>query len=654
MRAGRRVWREVTCMTIPGSAEWLEADGQGGFASGPVTGPRTRRYHALLLAASDTTGARFVLVNGLDAAIETPVGAWVLSSQSYTGAKVSPDLAELIESFSSDPWPTWIYCLPDGTRVRHEIFCRPGAPQVFLSWRLDDPAARAILHVRPFLSGRDYHALHHENPSFTFAPAAHADTLVWRPYPGVPAIRITASGTYRHEPYWYRGFFYGQESARGLDCDEDLVAPGAFTFDLGAGEAALVLAAGDDESPRPGAMAWLGESRAAERIRRAAFASPLHRAADAYIVRRGDGKSIIAGYPWFTDWGRDTFIAMRGLCLATGRLGDARAILLRWAGTISEGMLPNRFRDGGEPPEYNSVDAALWFIVAVFEYLMAAVGPAVPSAADRTVLVAAVEAILLGYTAGTRHRIGATPDGLLGAGEPGVQLTWMDAKVGDDVITPRIGKPVEIQALWLNALFIGAELRAPSAQRWRQMYDLGRRSFTVRFTGGHHDGLPDIVDVDHCPGTIDRTLRPNQIFAVGGLPLVLLDGARARAVVDAVEAHLLTPLGLRSLSPDEPAYCPRYEGGVRERDGAYHQGTVWPWLLGAFVEAWVRVRGGGPEVRQVASERFAPALRAHLGETGFGHICEIADADPPHTPRGCPFQAWSLGEFLRLQRLNYL
>ncbi|MDE1948910.1 MAG: glycogen debranching protein, partial [Burkholderiales bacterium] len=419
---------------------------------------------------------------------------------------------------------------------------------------------------------------------------------------------------------------------------------------LDGGEAQLILAAAPSAAQAPAAVdagAQGHRLREAERARRRSFASALELAADAYLVQRRSpaapaGLSIIAGYPWFADWGRDTFISMRGLCLATGRLDAARQILLAWAATVSEGMLPNRFADRGGQVEFNSVDASLWFVVAVAEFLQA--GPV--AAADRHVLEAAVQAILAGYAKGTRHGIHVDGDGLLACGEAGVQLTWMDAKVGDWVVTPRIGKPVEVQALWLNALALAAK----SDRLWQAALDLGLTSFRKRFWNAGRGSLFDVVDVDHQPGANDPALRPNQIFAVGGLPLTLLDGNQARSVVDVVEQQLWTPAGLRSLAPGEPAYVPRYEGGVRERDASYHQGTVWPWLMAAFVEAWVRVRGDGAAVRAAARERFLVPLRERTEIAGLGHLGEIADGDAPHTPRGCPFQAWSMGELLRLER----
>jgi predicted glycogen debranching enzyme len=388
--------------------------------------------------------------------------------------------------------------------------------------------------------------------------------------------------------------------------------------------------------------------RIEERRRRFSFSSRLARAADDYIVDRGEGKTIVAGYPWFGPWGRDTFIALRGLCLAAGRLDDAREILLAWAGRLSEGMLPNRFADRGEVPEYNSVDAALWYVVAFHDFLEAAdrTGRRV-SPSDRDALTRAVGAILDGYSRGTRYGIRAEADGLLAAGVPGVQLTWMDARVGKRVVTPRIGKPVEIQALWWNALKIGDRLSPrPGGQA-----EKAAASFAARFWNAKGRSLYDVVDCGHVPGTADARFRPNQIFAVGGLPFAVLEGERARSVVDAVEARLWTPRGLRSLAADDPAYVGRYQGGVAERDGAYHQGTVWPWLAGPFVEAWVRVRGGTAAAKREARARFLEPLLQPMGAAGLGHLPEIADGDAPHAPRGCPFQAWSVGEALRLDRV---
>lgn len=640
-------------MTPEPDQEWLETDGLGGFASGPVALARTRRYHALLLRTAGSPSDRFVLVNGLDAIVATPGGRVALSTQRYLPGVDAPDGAGRIAAFSRDPWPTWTFLLPDGRSVRQEIFVVRGEAATVVTWTLLGEAGGTRLEVRPFLSGRDPHSTHHENPGFRLDPERQGDLLWWHPYPGVPSIAVKTGGAYAHAPEWYRQFLYEAERARGLDDTEDLASPGVFSWDLADGPAVLILAspapgeAGGDFQ-RLGSRALASRWRQAELRRRRGFPTPLHRAADDYIVRRGAGHTIIAGYPWFTDWGRDTFISLRGLCLAGGRLDTARSILLAWAGAVSEGMLPNFFPDGAARPEYNSVDASLWYVVAVHDYLEARSHAGQPVGQDEIIrLQAAVEAILFGYSQGTRYGIRADGDGLLFAGQPGVQLTWMDAKVGDWVVTPRIGKPVEVQALWINALQFGSRF----SPAWGELAGRARESFREKFWNGELGCLHDVVDVDFQPGRVDSSVRPNQIFAVGGLPFPLLGGEDAAAVVRVVERELLTPLGLRTLNPGHPDYRPRYAGGVRERDGAYHQGTVWPWLIGPFVEAWLRVTGGSAGDRAEARARFLAPLLAHLEHAGLGHVAEVADGDAPHTPGGCPFQAWSLGELLRMERL---
>jgi predicted glycogen debranching enzyme len=352
---------------------------------------------------------------------------------------------------------------------------------------------------------------------------------------------------------------------------------------------------------------------------------------------------VIAGYPWFSDWGRDSMIALPGLCLTTGRFDEAKGILRAFAQNVSEGMLPNRFPDSpAEAPEYNTVDATLWYFVAAWDYFEAR-GDA---AFVRDELMPVLAEILAWHERGTRHGIRVGSDGLLHAGEPGVQLTWMDAKVEDWVVTPRIGKPVEIQALWANALAISAELeerfgRADEAGKLRARAEQVRKTLVERFWN-EETGLFDVVGGPDGDGR-DGSIRPNQIFALS-LPFPLLDGDRAERLLALVESKLLTPRGLRTLSADDPAYRPIYTGGPLERDGAYHQGTVWPWLLGPYVTALVRVRGeeGKRQGRKIL-EAFAP----HLDEAGIGTVSEIFDAEPPHAPRGCPAQAWSVAELLR-------
>ena len=620
-------------------AEWLEADGLGGFASGTVSGIRTRRYHALLLTATAPPAGRMVLVNGFDAWVQAANGTFPISSQRYQPDVIHPDGAVRLIDFQPEPWPRWTYRIGEGVFVEQEVFVPRGSSVAVLRWGLHGDGSASLI-VQPFLSGRDFHATHHENGAFNFSGEVAGDRVTWGLYPGVLRVTARSNGRYRSQPDWYRNFTYSEERVRGLDFIEDLATPGLFEFDLGTGRAELVLVAEGHEAVFSQSVDEIARE---EQARRIAFSSKWHKAADAYLVRRGTGKTIIAGYPWFGDWGRDTFIALRGLCLATGRYEDARDILVEWAGTVSEGMLPNRFPDKGETPEFNSVDASLWYVIASHEFLQAASSSCTVDQIGK--IESTIEAILDGYSKGTRFGIRLDECGLLACGVAGVQLTWMDAKVGDWVVTPRIGKPVEVQALWLNSLRIGAQ----SNPRWQSLFDLGLQSFRSRFWNEARRCLFDVIDCDHQHGTLDASLRPNQIFAVGGLPFSLLEDGPARAVVDAVEASLLTPKGLRSLGPGETDYHPRYEGEVVQRDGSYHQGTVWPWLIGPFVEAWLRVRGNSQSAVEEARSRFVQPLYEHLNEAGLGHVSEITDAEAPYTPRGCPFQAWSLGEFLRLE-----
>lgn len=637
----------------PLDREWLETDGLGGFASGTVSGRRTRRYHALLLAAESADNSRFVLVNGMEVHVQTAAGLAALSSQHYLPNVIHPHGDRLIRGFQGGPWPTWDFELEGGTRIRQQIFVPRNISAVVLKWSLTSPVnGPCSLAFRPLISGRDYHSLHHANDAFQFEHTGDGRCLTWSPYHGVPSIVAGSNGIYTKEPLWYRHFYYAAEKERGLDCSEDLASPGTFRFDLNLGPAVCILTtSGPDAlklSPETSITELVDQLKRDERARRLQFTSRLRRSADQFITRSGTRRTIIAGYPWFTDWGRDTFISLRGLCLTTGRFDDAEQILLSWSKSISEGMLPNRFPDGNSEPEYNSVDASLWFIIAIHDFLTATTAREYPvSDQTRTQLQNAVTEILRGYTQGTRYHIRADVDGLLQAGEPGVQLTWMDAKVDDWVVTPRIGKPVEIQALWINALWFASQFDS----QWNGPFSFALDSFRKRFWNAEANCLFDVIDVDHTPGTVDPSIRPNQILAVGGLPLCLFEEEHVKKIVALVEEQLVTPLGVRTLSPDSPDYHPHYSGGIYERDGAYHQGTAWAWLMGPFIDAWLRTNGHSELNRSVARAKFIQPLIDHLDEAGIGHISEIADGEPTgekQIPRGCPFQAWSLAELIRV------
>lgn len=635
--------------------EWLEPDGLGGFASGTVTGERTRRYHALLLVSQGSPTDRVVLVSGYEACVRIGHHRYWLSTQRYLPDLVRPEGPQ-IAAFHADPWPTWRYRLTDHLHVLHEILVPHGARAVALRWQLDGYASSARLEVRPLLSGRPFHRLHRENPAFRFD--AHSDRAgtVWHPYRALPSIACRTNGLYTHRPVWYRNLLYQRERAGGVGCVEDLASPGAFSWDLLESEAAWILcaepvapaAAGPDRAgcaggPASDAVVELRRIRERELRRRRWFPTSLHRAADAYLIRSRARPTVISAYPWAGEDGRHTFIALRGLCLATGRLTEAARILERWAGTLAGNRGPSS-EDAAGTPRAEPADAALWFIVACGEFRGATDRWDLPSRGLAARLEETVQAILACYADGARPGVRLDDDGLLAVGEPRRAMTWMDATVGDRPVTPRVGKPVEVQALWLSALEVGRR----SDRRWGRAFARARRAFHARFWNPELGYLFDVVDVNHEPGIVDPSLRPNQILAVGGLPVQVLDGERGRAVVDIVERRLWTRLGLRGLDREDPAYRPCYTGSVEDRGLARHQGPAWCWLLGPFIEAWLRVRGGTLDARREARRRFIEPILLHLGEGGLGHVSELTDAEPPHAPRGAPFHACSVGEALRI------
>lgn len=647
---------------MPDHREWLVADGLGGYAMGSADGIRSRRYHAFLIAAAPHDERRFALVNDLEVWLDTPTGAVALSSHRYAPDVVHPDGAKRLTNFEAEPWPTWTFQLGDGLTIVQQLFAprTTGRTAMILQWRViaGSGSAEMRLRVRPLLSGRDFHSLHRQNSDFRFAAEQLGEeSWLWRPYEGVPSILLHANAAYHHEPLWFRNFLYVDERERGLDDVEDLASPGEFSWTLSGkhnADAVLMLTVPEEWGGYETAGNVTSECLAlasAERARIGAFRTRLHHSADEYLVRRGKRDTIIAGYPWFTDWGRDTFIAVRGLCLETARLDEAERILLSWCSALSGGMMPNTFPAGGTEPRYNSVDASLWFVIAAQAFLDASArrGRWLEPGMTKQ-LTDASQDVLESYCRGNRYGIHLDGDALLAAGEPGMALTWMDAIVDGTPVTPRIGKPVEIQALWVNALVIGSRWN----EWWGDLADEASESFRDRFWNPKRGCLFDVVDVDHVAGQNDDLLRPNQIMAVGGLRIALLAGEQARQVVDIVERELWTPMGLRTLARGEPGYATACAGSVGTRDRAYHNGPAWPWLMGPFVDAWVRSRaaGGGPwaakSVRAEARRRFLGGLARHLDEAGMGHVSELADADEPWTPRGCPFQAWSVSELLRL------
>jgi predicted glycogen debranching enzyme len=629
--------------------EWLETNGLGGFASSTLAGLNTRRYHGLLVAATRPPVGRTVLLSKLEETLVVAGRRYELSANQYPGA-VYPRGHQFMTRFRLDPFPVFTYRV-EGFELERAVVMLHGENTtcVRYSLRQVDAGERDVrLEVRPLVAFRDYHALTHENDALDSSVRVEEGLLTVTPYEGLPALHFAhEGGEAETNGYWYRNFTYVEEQARGLDSTEDLFSPFALKFDLGRRDEVSIIASTERrEACRVGELIRveverrnevLGSSLAGDEAVRALTA-----AADQYVVARGEQKTVIAGYHWFGDWGRDTMIALPGLTLVTGRFDTARSILAEFARHVSEGMLPNRFTEADEAPEYNTVDATLWYFEAV-RALLAYTGD---TEFVRANLYDVLREVIDWHERGTRYGIRVDADGLLAAGAEGAQLTWMDAKVGDRVITPRRGKPVEIQALWYNALRTMEGLArefgfVEDEGKYAGMASRARGSFNEQFWDEEAGCLYDVVD----GAARDASIRPNQIFAVS-LHHSMLSAERARRVVEAVERHLLTPYGLRSLAPTNLQYSGRYGGGPAERDAVYHQGAVWAWLIGPFVTAYLKVQGRTPETVGRARVILAP-LVAHLKEACLGHVSEIFDGDAPHAPRGCVAQAWSAAELLR-------
>ncbi len=628
--------------------EWLETNGRGGYASGTIAGANTRRYHALLLIARTPPVDRYVLVNHLDEWVDVDGRSYPLSTNLYDGAVYPEGYRHCVE-FVSEPWPTWRYAV-EGIRLEREILCLRGRDAVIVRWRLEAApgGASAVLRVRPMLSGRTFHSSHHENNDLSTQAGVEGQRVSWEPYQGVPRIHMSHNGRYEHAPDWYRRVQYPVELERGLDHEEDWWSPGELRYSLVMGGTAE-LVFGTEAWSEPNLDLVVREERGRrDKVRQSASSDDpllnhLSAAADAYLVRRGAGQTVLAGFPWFADWGRDTFLSLPGLCLVTGRYDVAWQVIEGFVALVADGLVPNRFPDVGETPEYNTIDASLWFIHAVSRYLHYAKD----DARVKQAAWPAIKEIIEGYRRGTRFGIRMDADGLITGGTAGCQLTWMDVKIGDWVVTPRLGKPVEVQALWVRALAVAADLaerygEPKFAARCREDRTMAVESFRRRFwypTGGY---LFDVVDG---PTGDDASLRPNQIYAIA-LADDLVTAEQARRVLQIVDERLRTPVGLRTLAPEDMRFCGRYAGGVVERDSAYHQGTVWPFLLGPFITAWMKVHGAEASARHEARS-FLQGLEAHLGQACLGQVSEIFDGQAPHQPRGCVAQAWSVAEPLR-------
>jgi predicted glycogen debranching enzyme len=628
--------------------EWIETDGRGGYASGTAVGANTRRYHGVLVVARRPPTDRVILLSRLEEAVHLPDGrSFELGANVYPDA-VHPRGYRCLESFRLDPWPIWRYRL-GGVELTKALFLarRPGA--VVVMYRVS--GGPAVLEVRPLVAGRDFHSLIFENDGVAARAEAAPGCIAYRPYPGIPPLVIShTGGEWRDTGFWYRQTVYPRETERGLDDREDLYNPGILTARLEP-DRPWILACGTSPVAIGGAAGWAAEERARQRRaaerggalgvgdpRLAELGARLAVAAEDFVVSRDGERTIIAGYPWFADWGRDAMISIPGLFLTMGRTDLAASVLRTFATHLRDGLIPNRFPDhGGDVPDdhYNAADAPLWFVEAV--------GALADAGGEAGEFWPAVREIVEAYRRGTRFGIRMEDDGLVRQGEPGVQLTWMDAKVDGWVVTPRDGKAVEINALWYNALRRTATLAGAAGGdpgRFAEDAERVRAAFAAFW---YEEGryLYDRIDDEGRP---DASLRPNQLFAAA-LPHAPIDLDRARGVVAAVERELVVPLGVRTLAPSDPHYKGHYGGTREERDAAYHCGTAWPWLLGPFIRAYLRVHGGAA-ARARARDLLAPVLD-HLGEEGLGHVSEVVAGDRPHTPGGCFAQAWSCAELLR-------
>ena len=653
--------------------EWLAANGLGGYASGTVGGAATRRYHGLLIAALPAPFGRTIVLSHIAERVRLPDGDTIeLGGAEYSGGRLELHGSDYLTEFRLDSGlPIWRYEFR-GLALEKTLFLTYMQNTTRILYRLVSGEGVLHLELRPSLNFRN-----HDEPVSTplrtpYTVMAEEDRYeISRPGWQFP-LRMSIDGADRSFVLQRRtitNIFYRLEHRRGYESAGHLWSPGCFSVALSRGRDAAFLAS-TERWEHIGSLS-AREGLEVERQRQTLLVAAAHRdarrgtgaelvfAADDFIIRpaerieeeararaAGDEAcTVIAGYPWFTDWGRDTMISLEGLTLATGRHAEAGYILRTFAHYVRDGLIPDLFPEGQTTGLYHTADATLWFFHAIDRYL-----EITQDHVTLKLLLPRLIGIIERHVEGTRFGIGVDPeDGLLRQGAEGYQLTWMDAKVGDWVVTPRRGKAVEINALWYNALrllarWVEAELGEDAARRYRRRAERAYRSFNERFW--YEDGgyLYDVIDGEDGD---DDALRPNQVFAVS-LPNPVLERERWERVVGVVEERLLTPVGLRSLSRDHPDYKARYDGDLRARDAAYHQGTVWAWLIGPFIEAWLKVHPG--ENRR--ARRFLDGLIEHLGEACIGSINEIFDAEPPYRPRGCTAQAWSIAEVLRTYLLT--
>ncbi len=640
---------------LAASREWLVTNGIGGYASGTVAGLLTRRYHGLLVAALKPPLGRTLLLTKLDEAAAYDDQVYFLFANRWTGGYIDPTGFVHLERFRLEgTTPVWTFACADAL-LEKRIWMQPGANTTYIRYDLIRASAPLMLAIKALVNYRDHHSNTHASDwRMQIEPVARG--LQVTAFDGVAPFYLLseqADAMLQHE--WYRDFYLSIEAYRGLDAQEDHLHAATFHTTLQAGDS-LTLVASTQANPNLDSASAYAERQVHEQqllhqAQAAGQAAPwwmeqLVLAADQFIVHRPspddpEGLTVMAGYPWFEDWGRDAMISLPGLALATGRPRVAARILRTFARFVDRGMLPNRFPEVSELPEYNTVDATLWYFQAIRAYRAATRDDGLLRE-----LFPVLRDTIAWHERGTRYQIHVDPDdGLLYAGEEGVQLTWMDAKVGNWVVTPRIGKAVEVNALWYNALRNMAEFARLLGQP-AEHYDLLAQRARMGFGRFWNEAAGYCYDVLDGPDGDDAALRPNQLLAVS-LPHSPLDERQQRAMVDVCARHLLTSHGLRSLAPGHPAYLGHYGGDQYQRDAAYHQGTVWGWLIGPFVSAHLRAYRDPA----LAQSYLLPVTR-QLTDGSVSSIHEVFDGAPPHTPRGCIAQAWSVAELLRAWQLT--
>ena len=632
--------------------EWLETNGLGGWASSSIIGCNTRRYHGLLVASTRPPIERMVLVSKIDETIVVNEQAFELGVNDF-GDTINPTGNQFLTKFTKDLFSEWTYEV-NGITIQKTIAMVQGENTTVVVYKVLKATKQFTLRLQPFIAARGYHNLQNNNSNLWWDVDFEDGVFKNHPFEGAPNVYISVpNASYEHHPNWFNHYNYIEEKNRGLDFKEDLLNHGTLSVNLKKGQSIGIIISTEDPKGRNAEELFEKEiARKKELLYKQPENETLKQlilAADQFIVQRGDNlKTVIAGYHWFTDWGRDTMISLPGLCLSTGRFDDAKKIIAAFAKSVSMGMLPNRFQDHDELPQYNNVDGTLWFFIAIYKYYQAT------NDADFVLkeLLPVLKDIIDWHFKGTRYNIKVAEDGLLFAGEQGQQLTWMDAKIADWVVTPRMGKPVEVQALWYNALRIYSDLlhldkQLEPAAHYAAKAVQAKLSFKKLFwyEGGNY--LYDVIDKNNTP---DATLRPNQLFAIS-LPFSLLDDKEAKVVLKIIEEKLYTHVGLRTLPTSDLRYVGVYEGGVFKRDSSYHQGTVWSWLLGAYIDALIKIRGskGKAQAKEVIAE-----FSYHLEEACIGSVSEIFDADVPNHPKGCIAQAWSVAEMLRVMKDNKL